>query len=270
LQQLDRGHGRAARGALHCDEVVDAVEGGCEGIGHGCQVAPRPRDLTFVPALLSLAPWKNLLEIVEFGTVWDGQPAEQIRVLVEDERIAFLLDEPDGERFVAAAVQQPFEIDLIDLLDAEELWGEPRFVVPTLGPEQLGLGEILLLVQARYAPDEPTNDALHFQAAIEAQDENPQLAVSMFKLAIEAGDLKGHYGAGYALLKLGLARQAAEHLGIYTRLTPFNAWAWCWLGKAQAELGETAAARASYQRALEAEAAGGFETDAAELLERLG
>ena len=72
------------------------------------------------------------------------------------------------------------------------------------------------------------------------------------------------------LLGQGMAREAAEHLGIYTRLTPHNAWAWCWLGKAQAALGETAAARASYERAIEAEAAGGFETDAADLLERLG
>jgi predicted Zn-dependent protease len=92
----------------------------------------------------------------------------------------------------------------------------------------------------------------------------------MFKLAIEAGDLKGHYGAGCVLLDAGRAREAAEQLAIYTRLTPHNAWAWCWFGKAQAALGETAAARASYERALEAEAAGSFQTDAAERLERLG
>jgi predicted Zn-dependent protease len=112
------------------------------------------------------------------------------------------------------------------------------------GPELLGLGEILLLVQARYARDAPTNDALHFHAAIGAQDEDPQLALSMFKLAIEAGDLKGHFGAGYLLLGQGHAREAAEHLGIYTRLTPYNAWAWYWLGQAQAALGETAGAAA--------------------------
>jgi tetratricopeptide (TPR) repeat protein len=92
----------------------------------------------------------------------------------------------------------------------------------------------------------------------------------MFKLAIEAGDLKGHYGVGYVLLEQGMAREAAEHLAIYTRLTPHNAWAWCWLGKAQEALGETTAARASYERAIEAERAGGLETDAADLLARLG
>jgi tetratricopeptide (TPR) repeat protein len=216
-----------------------------------------------VTALLSITPWKELLEITEYGCVWDGQPEAQVRV-VED-RIGILLDEHG--RALAAAVQQPFEIDPLAI---PGIWGEPRFVIPTLGPEELSLGEILLLVQARYRPDEPTNDALHFQAGIEAQDENPELAISMFKLAVEAGDMKGHYSLGYVMLNHGMAREAAEHLKIYTRLTPYNAWAWCWLGKAQAALGETAAARSSYQRALEVEDASGFETDAAELLERLG
>ena len=215
-------------------------------------------------ALLSLHPWQELLEIVEFGTVWDGQPADQVRVLEDDERISFLFD---GERSVAVAIDQPFDIDPATI---PAIWGEPRFVVPALGPEELSLGEILLLVQARYSRDEPTNDALHFHSALGAQNDDPQLALSMFKLAIEAGDLKGHYGAGYVLLGQGMAREAAEHLGIYTRLTPHNAWAWCWLGKAQAALGEAAAARVSYERAIEAEQAGGFETDAADLLERLG
>jgi tetratricopeptide (TPR) repeat protein len=219
-----------------------------------------------VPALLSIAPWKELLEITEYGTVWDGQPADRIRGLDEDERIGFLLDD-EGERIVAAAVRQPFEVDPLAI---PAIWDAPRFVIPTLGPEALSLGEILLLVHARYRPDEPTNDALHFQAGIEAQDENPELAISMFKLAVEAGDMKGHYSLGYVMFNHGMARHAAEHLKIYTRLTPYNAWAWCWLGKAQAALGETAAARSSYERALEVEDASGFETDAAELLERLG
>jgi tetratricopeptide (TPR) repeat protein len=223
-----------------------------------------------MPALLTLDPWKDMLTVQEFGTVWDGQPAEQIRVLVGDERVGFLLDAPGGERYIAAAVHQPFEIDVLALLDADELWGEPRFVVPVLGPEALSIGEIVLLARARYASDEPTNDALHFHAGIDSQQSEPQLALAMFKLAIEAGDMKGHFGAGYTLVEQGNPREAAEHLRIYTRLTPFNAWAWCWLGKAQAALGERAAARESLQRALAVEEASGLETDAAELLERLG
>ena len=219
-----------------------------------------------MPALLTLDPWKETLEIQEFGTVWDGQPAEQVRTLEQDDRIGFLLD---GDRFIGAGVHEPFEIDLHELRSVHELWEQPRFVVPALGPEELPLGEILLLVRARYARDEPTNAALHFHAAIDAQDKEPQLALSMFKLAIEAGDLKGHFGAGYLLLETGHPVAAAEHLRIYTRLTPYNAWAWCWLGKAQAALGETAAARAAFERAIEFESVSGFKTDAAELLESL-
>ena len=74
-------------------------------------------------ALLSLHPWQELLEIVEFGTVWDGQPADQVRVLEDDERISFLLD---GERSIAAAVDEPFDIDPATI---PAIWGEPRFVV---------------------------------------------------------------------------------------------------------------------------------------------
>jgi hypothetical protein len=120
---------------------------------------------------------------VEFGALWGGQPAEQVRVLEDDERIGFLMD---GERTLSVAVHEPFDIDPAAI---PAIWGEPRFAVPALGPEELGLGEILLLVQARYAPDEPTNDALHLHTALGAQDENPQLGLSMFKLAIEAGAL---------------------------------------------------------------------------------
>ena len=45
------------------------------------------RDLTDVPALLSLTPWKELLEITEYGCVWDGQPEEQLFV-IEDACVA--------------------------------------------------------------------------------------------------------------------------------------------------------------------------------------
>src|SRR3954452_11587372 len=126
-----------------------------------CQVAAPFCDFwdVAIPALLTLDPWKEILSVQEFGTVWDGQPAEQVRVLVEDERIAFLLDEPDGNRFTGAMVRKPFEVELIELLGADELWDQPRFIVPALGPEALCLGEIMLLVQARYAEDEPPNDA---------------------------------------------------------------------------------------------------------------
>ena len=204
-----------------------------------------------MPALLTLDPWKKTLSVQEFGTVWDGQPAEQVRVLAEDDRIAFLLDEPGGSRFVGAIAHKPFEIELVGRLEVDELVDEPRFIVPALGPEALSLGE-----NPAACPAALQRGRTHERrAALPCRDRRPgvraQLALSMFKLAIEAGDLKGHFGAGYTLLELGYAAPAAEHLRIYTRLTPVNAWAWCWLGKAQLVLGETTAARASFERAIE-------------------
>lgn len=55
----------------------------------------------------------------------------------------------------------------------------------------------------------------------------------------------------------------------YTELAKRNSWAWCWLGKACVSLGEVSEAKAAFERALELEAAGGFETDAKELLRSL-
>jgi tetratricopeptide (TPR) repeat protein len=220
-------------------------------------------------SLLTLDPWHDRLTVQEYGTVWDGQPPSQTRVLSQDERVGFLLDEPDGERFIAAMVDEPFDLDP-RAIEAEELWDAPRFFVPMLGPEPLSVGDILLLIQARYTRDEPTNDALHFHSALASQEDGDRgLAIAMFKLALEAGDLKGHYGLGYLFLEDGHPREAAEHLRIYTDLTPHNAWAWCWLGKAHAALGEIEAARIALRRAIDAEAASEFETDAADLLDGL-
>ena len=61
-------------------------------------------------------------------------------------------------------------------------------------------------------------------------------------------------------------REAYEHLRLYSELTPHNAWAWCWLGKACEGLGETGEAAAAYRRAVALEVEGSFETDAPELL----
>jgi tetratricopeptide (TPR) repeat protein len=65
------------------------------------------------------------------------------------------------------------------------------------------------------------------------------------------------------------ANEAYAHLRLYTEIAPFNGWAWCWLGQAAAGLGAREEARAAYARALELEDAGGFETDASELLQEL-
>lgn len=80
----------------------------------------------------------------------------------------------------------------------------------------------------------------------------------------------GHYGLGYALYEVERFRDAYRHLRRYTEIVPTNAWAWCWLGKACAALGELAEARSAYETAVTLERAGGEETDAPELLAELG
>ena len=62
-------------------------------------------------------------------------------------------------------------------------------------------------------------------------------------MALEAGDQKARYGLGYTLVELGEFREAYDHLRIYTELTPHNAWAWCWLGRACEGLGENVGGR---------------------------
>ncbi len=86
---------------------------------------------------------------------------------------------------------------------------------------------------------------------------------------LETGDSMAHYGLGYTLVELGRYREAYAHLRFYIELAPFKVWAWCWLGQAAAGLGSPEEARAAYVRALELEDAGGFETDASEMLEDL-
>ena len=223
-----------------------------------------------VAAHLTLDPSWDRLSVIEFGSVWDGQPDDHSGQLASDERVLFLFDGPGGT-VIGFMVGEPHGFDPEELED-RELWEAPRFAVPLLGLKNASIGEILLAVQGRFAPDEPTNDAMFFHMAIAARDEENDLekAAWCYRMALEAGDLKSRFGLGYTLVELGEFRQAYEHLRIYAELTPHNAWAWCWLGRACEGLGEKGEARSAYRRAVELEAQGGFETDAAELLAKLG
>lgn len=224
---------------------------------------------TATPAHLSLHPGYDLLTVIAFGAVWDGQPPEQTLTLAEDERIGFLLDEPDGDTVIGFSVDEPHDVDPFEI-GAVELWDGPRFTVPVLGLADASVGEILLAVQGRFDRSEPTNDVVNSSAAIAAKEESgPAAAEPYWRLCLEAGDMKGHFGLGYTLCDVGRPREGYDHLRVYTELTPHNAWAWCWLGRAAQDMGDPAEAAAAYRRAIELEEAGGFETDAAELLEAL-
>jgi tetratricopeptide (TPR) repeat protein len=221
-----------------------------------------------ITAHLSLDPTRDALTVLRFGCVWDGQPPEEHAILEEDERFMFLLDDPGGE-VIAFEVTSPHEVEVL-CIDSEMIWDGPRFDVPVLALESACVADVVLAVQGRFRPDEPTNDVMHFRWAIHVQDDDVAEACMHWRLALEAGDMKAHYGLGYTLFDMGDHHGAYTHLRRYTELTPYNAWAWCWYGKAAAAIGERDEAIAALERALELEAADhGEETDAFELLEEL-
>jgi tetratricopeptide (TPR) repeat protein len=225
---------------------------------------------TTTPAHLTVDPAWGHVTAIAFGRVDDGLPRAQCPVLDEDERIAFLLDAPGSGPLIGFTARDPHAID-VAALTSEAVWDGPRFDVPALALTQASVGEILAAVQARFEEDEPTADALHFHCALEAAGaDEPDLpaALGHWRLALEAGDMKALFGLGCLLVDLGRPREAYDLLRRYSELTPHNAWAWCWLGRACAARGETAEARAAFRRALACEREG-FETDASDLLEGL-
>lgn len=230
-----------------------------------------PPDATTIPLHLSIDPYWDLLTAIAFGRVDDGLPPAQYRLLEEDESIHFLLDGPDAGPVIGFRVVEPHEVDVL-ALESEEVWSGPRFDVPALGLVGVSVGEILLAVQARYREDEPTADVVYFHAAIAAGDEYGEgllAAERNFRLALEAGDMKALFGLGYTLVDAGRPREAYGALRRYTELTPFNAWAWFWLGRACVDMGALGEARSAFERALAREEEGSFETDAREYLEQL-
>ena len=151
--------------------------------------------------------------------------------------------------------------------DDPEVWDGPRFEVPRLGLVNASAGEIILAVRAQFG-DDPTADALHFHSAIAA--ESPEDALPHWELALDAGDMRAHFGLGYTLVEAGRPDRGYAHLRRYTELVPANAWAWCWLGQCCEALGRNSEARTAYERAIAVEELCGLETDAAERLELLG
>lgn len=194
-----------------------------------------------------------------FGRVLDGQPDDHRVAAGED--AAWILDGPGGD-IVGFAVQRlnDFDADGVD-----ELWSGPRFAAPTLGLADASAGELIVASQARFARSSTLNRHF-FDAAIGSDGVE---AVRAWMACLETGDAMAHYGLGYTLVELGRYREAYAHLRFYTELAPFNGWAWCWLGQAAAGLGSPEEARAAYARAIDLEDAGGFETDASEMLEDL-
>ena len=146
---------------------------------------------------------------------------------------------------------------------------QQMFDVPQLGLRDASAGEICLAARA-FLGDEPTLNKCYFDQAVAAGGAGDHsIAAGAWQLCLESGDPMAHYGLGYTLYELGDFRGAYRHLRAYTEITPNNAWAWCWLGRACLRLGELDEARHALETAIELEDQGAQETDAPELLEEL-
>ena len=208
----------------------------------------------------------DYLSAIEFGSVDDGQPDDAWRVV--GDQVGFLFEGPE-ERCIG------FRVNGFSSFDPgaegfEPLWSDtPRFDVPQLGLRDASAGEICLAARA-FLGDEPTLNKCYFDQAVAAGGAGDHsIAAGAWQLCLESGDPMAHYGLGYTLYELGDLRGAYRHLRAYTEITPNNAWAWCWLGRACLQLGELDEARHALDTAIELEDHGAQETDAPELLEEL-
>lgn len=199
------------------------------------------------------------LMALEFGRVDDGQHPDQWVGL--NEQFGFLLDAPEG-RIIGFRIHDfsTFEPDAL-----REVWEPPYFHAPVLGLLNAPAGVIATAAASHFQG----RSSFARQAFQDASSLKGEDAVEAWTACLEAGDSMAHYGLGYTLLELGHAQEAYGHLRHYTEISPHGPWAWCYYGRAAAELGETSEARRAYRRAIELTEAGGEETDAPELLAAL-
>jgi len=219
-------------------------------------VVPRPRLY-----INHLAEYDWLVAL-EFGRVDDSQPPENWRGVSDD--FGFLHEKPGG-RVLGFKVLDFSEFDPEDPAVAE-IWEQPLFDVPVLGLAGVPAGEVVLAARALLG-DGSTVNRHYFNAAI--GEEDLEEARSLWLGCLQAGDSMAHYGLGYTLYELGDYPQAYRHLRHYTEIAPHGSWIWFWFGQAAESVGERDEAIAAYTRALELEAEGDEETDAAERLKPL-
>lgn len=207
----------------------------------------------------------------------DGHREDETRALAhvldpetgEMEEFVWLFHRGPGGPLIGFGVAGAFDWPVEDAPDHVNIWGEPRFDVPTLALRNASIGEIVLAAQSTIEGSTPDVD--YFDAAVEArvEDDDLELAADFWRSCLATGDMRAHYGLGYTLCDLGRPREGFGHLVMYTEICPRNSWAWCWRGRAAEAMGEIEEARECYLRAIECEEAGGLETDADELLATL-
>jgi hypothetical protein len=222
-----------------------------------------PAAVTPHPLHLTVDPWWDTLHCLAFGTVSDGLAADQLLV-ADGCDIVFVVADAEYGPVLGFEIGGLSEFELPD--EDPEVWDGPRFDVPRLGLVGASAGEIILAVRAQFG-DDPTADALHFHTAIAAK--SAEDALPHWELALDAGDMRAHFGLGYTLVEAGRPDRGYAHLRRYTELVPTNSWAWSWLGQCCEALGRDSEARTAYERAIAVEELCGMDTDAARRLARL-
>jgi ADP-ribosyl-[dinitrogen reductase] hydrolase len=214
------------------------------------------------PMFVSHVPERDVLYVYERGYVDDGlEPERQVEIC---EHVSLVLDLA-GERCVGFIFETLSEFDF-DAPANAVVWTGPRFGIPALGIDHGTIG--LIAATARLVLGElRTPDRVLFDAALRAEDLDEALA--LWQGCLAEGNELARYALGYTLLDLDRPREAHDQLKRYSALVRRNAWAWCYLGQACERLADWEGAEYAYGQALQATAAGSFDTDAADRLAAL-
>ncbi len=221
----------------------------------------RPRRLT---VRVSYDARDGLLEVLKPGEVIDRPLEDEIEI--ERENFCAFRRGRRGP-VIGFAVKALYDFDVPQPDDP--LAPHLRFDVPTLGLRDATVEQVILTARSVLG-GYSTPDVVFFDLAAGAGEEgDDEQAEIYWRACLMAGDPKAHFGLGCTLCDLDRGQEAYGHLREYTRVQPRNAWAWTWLGQAYEGIDEPRQAAKCYRRAIRLEKDAGFETDAAERLERL-
>jgi tetratricopeptide (TPR) repeat protein len=227
-----------------------------EGTARDAMIMPTPLFINNIPSL-------DRLVALEYGQVDNGRPPSDL-----DHATQGVWRHVDGES------KEPLGFVVLSLsecnLDGEEaavLWGSETYDVPLFGLIEATIAEVISATRANLGK-RPTLNRVFFERAV---GKSGQEAIEDWRLCLTAGDSMAHFGLGCALCEVGEYREAFQHLRHYAHIAPVIAWNWRWYGYAAEKIGETEEARKAYRQAVAInEQYCQEETDAGELLERLG
>lgn len=227
-----------------------------QGDGHDSSLVPTPLFINNIPSL-------DRLVALEYGQVDDGRPPEDFHHIAQGVWRHNDIESGEPLGFVALHLS---ELDLEDS-ETQELWTSEVYDVPLFGLTGATIAEVISATRANLGR-RPTLNRVFFERATESSGSK---AIDEWRLCLAAGDSMAHFGLGCALCEVGEYREAFQHLRHYTQIAPVVGWNWRWYGYAAEKIGETEEARKAYRQAIAInEQYCQEETDAGELLERLG